>query len=80
MPSWFTRVQLKMLVVLADGKSHTREELHSCLVDDLGPLKNIRAHLTGIRKHLRPLGHDIVCEIRNRRVFYRQVRAGDHAP
>ena len=57
-----TPVQKKMLAVLADGKRHGRERLHKCLSDELGPLSNIRAHLTALRKRL-PEGQEIVCEI-----------------
>ena len=70
----FTLTQQAMLDVLADGLPHTREELHACLPDELGPLGNIRRHLVAIRKVLRPKGHDIVCERVRRRSHYRHVR------
>lgn len=69
-----TPIQRKMMVIMADGLPHSREELHGCLADDLGPLSNIYAHISIIRKHLRPKGHDIICEIHNRSVHYRHVR------
>ena len=63
-----------MLALLADGRPHTRAELHSCLFDTYGPLTNIKAHLTAIRKQLRPMGMEVVCEVVNRRICYRQIR------
>jgi hypothetical protein len=70
----FTPVQQRMLMILADGKPHTREELHACLEDELGALSNIQPHLTYIRRKIRPLGQDIICEFGNRRLFYRHIR------
>lgn len=70
----WTPTQRRMLRVLADGLPHRREELHACLVDDLGALSNIQPHLSDIRKTLRPRGEDIVCEIVSRRICYRHVR------
>lgn len=69
-----TNVQKKMLAILSDGLPHSRQELHACLSDDMGPLSNIQSHISGIRKVLRPKGQDILCEIFNRTVHYRQVR------
>ena len=70
----FTRVQRAMLDVLSDGRPHTAAELHACLYDNSGPLSNVRIHISGIRKQLRPRGEDVVCEIINRRAHYRHVR------
>lgn len=67
-------VQQRMLAVLADGKPHRAEELHACLMDEMGASRNIRAHLTAIRKQLRPKGEDIVCVFVDRKYQYRWVR------
>ena len=69
----FTRLEARMLAVLADGLTHTREELHACLYDTEGPLSNIKAHLTSIRKKLRPSGEDIICQILQGTPYYRRV-------
>lgn len=69
----FTPVQQCMLSILADGLPHTRAELHACLSDELGPLRNICVHLSRIRKVLRPAGQDIVCELYRRTICYRHV-------
>lgn len=63
-----------MLDLLADGISHSREELRALLPDELGAISNIRTHLTAIRKQLRPQGRDIICEIRAGQTYYRHVR------
>jgi hypothetical protein len=70
----FTGVRKKMVDLLADGLPHTRHELHACLSDELGPMKNISAHLAFIRKKLRTIGEDILCEFVARRMHYRRVR------
>lgn len=69
----FTPTQQAMLRVLADGQAHTREELHACLPDELGAVSNIHRHLCAIRKWLRPIGQDVVCQLRNRRIYYRHI-------
>lgn len=69
-----TPTQDRMLSILADGLPHTRRELHGCLYDDQGALGNIRNHIAALRKKLRPLGQDIVCELSSGAICYRQVR------
>ncbi len=66
-------VQQRMLELLKDGREHRREELHSCLTDKLGSLTNICAHLSTIRKVLRPNGQEILCEYAHRTFCYRLV-------
>lgn len=70
----YTITQVKMLAVLADGAPHARKELHNCLFDNLGPLSNIRAHITRLRKILRPQGQDIICELHGRTLCYRHIK------
>ena len=70
----FTPTQRCMLDVLADGMPHTRQELFACLQDDLSPLRNIRAHITFLRKKLAPHGQNIICELYAGKVCYRHVR------
>jgi len=55
----FMPVQKRMYHVLSDGNPHKPEELHACLDDLLGPLKNINYHITIMRKYLRTVGQDI---------------------
>ena len=69
-----TPIQRKMLEVLSDKKSHRPQELHACLNDDLGPLSNIGAHLTIIRKKLISAEMDIICETGTSDTTYRLSR------
>ncbi len=69
----FTPTEQRMLAVLADGLPHTRQELHACLVDDMGPLSNIQMHLSSIRRMLRGQGEDVVCELKGK-IYYRHVK------
>jgi hypothetical protein len=80
--SSFTPTQRRMLAVLSDGMAHSREELHACLMDELGPVENIHFHISLMRTKLRRAGMDIVSETRTLRTasgktqntYYRQVR------
>ncbi|MFA5376352.1 MAG: hypothetical protein WC455_11460 [Dehalococcoidia bacterium] len=74
----FTPTQTAMLKVLSDGLPHSKAELHACLPDEMGPLKNISRHLGEIRKALRPRGQDVLCEYRDRARLYRWVRLLGH--
>jgi DNA-binding response OmpR family regulator len=79
--SKFPPVQRRMLTMLWDGERHTKKELHTCLADDLGELRNVKHHIHALRKKLRPLGFDIVCEILDGHrgtSVYRQVRLLHH--
>lgn len=71
----FTKTELRMLVLLADGKPHTRKELHKCLEDEMGPLVNIKPHIQAIKRKIQPHGEDIVCVLGQRRIIsYRRVK------
>lgn len=54
-------VQKRMFELLLDGESHSKEELHGCLHDELGPLENIRVHLSIIRQAIADRGGFLVC-------------------
>ena len=66
----FSPIQRRMLTILEDGLPHAASELKDCLYDEQGDISNIRAHLSLLRKKIRPK-RDIICEIRKRRTFYR---------
>ena len=70
-----TPTERRILALLADGRAHTRAELLALLSDDLGAPSNVRAHVSNLRRRLRPKGEEIVCEVRYRcQVCYRHVR------
>lgn len=68
-----TPTQRRMVELLADGKPHERRELHALLPFDEGAMTNVKAHLTAIRKKIRPRGEEIVCEVVNNRLCYRHI-------
>lgn len=70
----FTRMQRRMIDVLEDGLPHSASELHACLEDTLAPMNNISAHLTAIRKLIRPEGFDVICHRNGVGPTYRLVR------
>ena len=69
----YTPTQQDLLQVLADGKSHHREELRKCLPDPLGNYGNLNVHLTYLRRQLPP-GQVILCELVRRQIHYRHAR------
>ncbi len=72
-PKHFTPTQRLLLNVLADGRPHSRAELHGCF-DELAEVKRVRNTISLMRAKLRPEGEDIVCELRSRQIWYRHVR------
>lgn len=70
----FTPTQRRILAVLNDGMPHNRGELWACIGDDKGVPSLLSQHISNIRKHLRPIGQDIICEFANRTLNYRHVR------
>lgn len=69
----FTETQRKILDVLSDGMPHTKDELHACLSDELAALSAVDFHLTGIRKVIRPVGQDIICQFIDKQFKYRLI-------
>lgn len=73
--SGFTPTERRMVILLADGKPHTRKELHACLIDEMGPLCNIKPHLQAIKRKIEYLGEDIVCVLgQSRKISYRRIK------
>lgn len=71
----FTPTEQRMMDVLGDGLPHTAKELHACLMDELGPVRNITTHLSNIRKKLARHGQGVaMMENGNARTVYRLVR------
>jgi len=80
----FTKVQQKMLAVLADGEPHPRRELWACIPDVEGftdekqlnefARKRANNHLSDIREKLLMVGHDIICQVIKNRLCFRHVR------
>lgn len=74
MAEGFTPVQTCMLHILSDGLCHFPDELRGCCPDDMVTLKNVRAHLSILRKKLRPIGEDVICQWDGGKFKYRHVR------
>lgn len=70
----FTPTEQKIIDILQDGRPHHRSELRDALDGEFTALVNVQNHLSRIRKKIQPMGQDIVCELVNRRICYRQVR------
>ncbi len=70
----FTITERRMLLLLADGKSHSRDQLKECVDDELSSWKAMQMHLSRIRRKLRSVGQNVICEIADGRVYYRHLR------
>ena len=73
----FTPTQRRIYDVLQDGKFHTRDELHSCLPDDLSSNGSVRFHLSNVRKIVREFNMEIVCQIHGQMTHYRLIVPSD---
>lgn len=69
-----TPVQTRILALLSDGKPHLMKEIHEKTGQGGKVSNNVRFHICCIRKVLRPVGEDILCEIWNRQAHYRHVK------
>ena len=70
----YTPTEKRMLKLLSDGLPHKRQELHSCLEDELSQLDAIQPHLSRIRHRIRAVGEDIICVLHQRTIAYQHVR------
>jgi hypothetical protein len=80
----YTPTQKRIMDVLADGEPHSLRELFKLLDAPPGDAATslqlstafvcLQNHIKNVRKHVRPKGLDIVCQIIYRRKNYRLVR------
>lgn len=70
----YSPTQQAIITLLADGKSHHRCAIRDCVGDCYTSWAAVAMHLMALRKKLRPMGQDIICELRNATIYYRQVR------
>ncbi len=70
----YTPTERRLLALLADGRPHSRAELHACLDDDLAAPRAIQFHVSRLRGKLRPAKQTVVCEIHRGAPHYRHVR------
>ena len=66
----FTKAEQKILQILGDGLRHHKTDI----AQELNGEDSVAVHISNIRKRIRPLGHDIVCEYHQRKLYYRYVR------
>lgn len=59
---------------LKDGRPHRREELHTCLFDEMSGRTALRYHISNLRKKLLN-GYEIICVFYQRTWSYRMVRS-----
>lgn len=69
----FAPVEKKILYILADGQPHLIDDLVPLLNDTQSTRSNVSAHITNIRRKLRPVHHHIVCINKKRRSYYQYV-------
>ena len=74
----FSETQLSLLETLSDGMRHLRSELVEELpgesIDERRKYRALSWQLCKMRKILRMLGQEIVCELHGRKIHYRHIR------
>lgn len=71
----YTPTEYRIIGLLSDGMPHSQKEMVKCLYDDdQGTVRNLIPHLHGLRKKLREIGQEIVCELVGNGTYYRHVR------
>lgn len=70
----FSPIQMRMIEILADGQPHHRDQLFECMENPMNSRAALWFHLGVIRKHLRPRGQNIICELIHRAIYYRHVQ------
>lgn len=58
----FTQTQIRIIRLLNDGMPHRRSEIQRLLCDDMATDGTIKVHICNLRKKLRTIGRDVVCE------------------
>lgn len=76
----YTPTEGAILKILSDGYAHKREELRQALPDELSGFSCLSTMLYQLRKKLKPMGQDIVCQLQGRRISYRWVRTLSDVP
>ena len=69
----YTPTEQRLIHLLSDGMPHPKAEVQGCIGDELSRAARYSA-LSALRKKLRPIGQEIVCETTGRATFYRHVR------
>lgn len=69
----FSRGEKIILRILGDGRGHTLVELRECLYDDLAEDAAVEQAIIRLRRKLRPLSHDIVQVLYQRKKYYQHV-------
>ncbi len=69
----FTPTEERILKVLADGDRHWYDKLLPCLEDPMSNRNNLQQHIYNLRQKLRKIKHDIICEVYDRRCYYRHI-------
>jgi hypothetical protein len=72
----FIPLQVHILEILKDGESHFIDDIMRELserMDYQHDRRTVSAYISTVREKLETAGETIMCEIRNRRIFYRHV-------
>lgn len=68
----FTPTQQRLMDILGDEMSHSKEQLKTCIDDELAD--SLWMHISNLRKKLRQHGRDILTEQLGSRAYYRIIR------
>ena len=73
----YSPVERRMMKLLSDQEEHSVQELHKCLNDDMGLLKNVYVHIAALRRKLEGINCYIVTrrDTKSKISYYRYVVA-----
>jgi hypothetical protein len=69
-----TPTQQRLYDRLKDGDMHTKQELRTCLGDEMSIPNNLSVHITLLKKKIEPAGLTVVCVVHKGLNRYRLVR------
>ena len=73
-PETLTETQRRIFALLADGRPHTKREIHGMLNDELAELRNVNTQVSLIRAKIRPRGLDILVQYVKKSIHFRMVQ------
>lgn len=69
----YTKTEQRIIKLLSDGMPHPREDLLECMLDPMGNYVALTSHIVRLRRKVRTLNQEIVCELRRGAIYYRQI-------
>jgi len=69
-----TPTERVLFEALADGEAHSPYDLLKLLDDELADKRTLHVHVHNLRRKVRAIGEDIMCQSFGRRLGYRRIK------